>query len=614
MRKTSNRGNDQSIKARRDGRFRRLFVNLYRWRLHHLSENVTTLLLSVLVGLLSGLAAVVLKTIVHEAGRMVAGIGAMSPLGGNLAMLFFPLVGIFFSVLFVRYIVRGDIGHGLPSVLLAISRGRSELPPKNMYTSLVASTITVAFGGSVGLEAPIASTGSAIGSNIGRWFRLSPKSVRLLLGCGAAGAIAGIFKAPFAGVLFVIEVFMFDLTATTALPLLISALTASTLAYFLMGTGVQFRFTVQEPFALDQLPFYAILGIFCAAVSLYFLRTTDRVEAWFGRRKNPWTKMLVGGLLLGVLVMLFPPLYGEGYWMLTNLLEGDSSSLFAGTLYQSFSGSAWFTLALLLLLILLKAVATATTIGSGGVGGTFGPSLIIGGLSGYFIAMLCNQLGLPPQNTANFALVGMAAVMTGVMHAPFMATFLIADITGGYGLLVPLLTASAVTYLCISPFEHHSIYARKLAEHGDLLTHDKDASAWRLMDMRSLIENNFVIVRQGDYLKDLVDAIQSSRRNIFPVLSEDDKFLGVIVLDDVRKIIFRPELYDRVTVVELMHPLSEGDLVRSTDSLQDVVEKFKIGDRYNLVVVDNEDNYLGFLSRANTFSAYRRFISSTSDE
>ena len=591
-----------------------LLRTIHRWRLRHQNEQIFMLLLSVVVGLASGLAAVALKTLVHYAGRAVTHIGAMTPVGGNLVMFFFPLLGILLTVLFVRYVVRGDIGHGLPSVLLAISRGRSELPAKNMYTSLVASTLTVAFGGSVGLEAPIASTGSAIGSNIGRFFRLNAKNTRLLLGCGAAGAIAGIFKAPFAGVLFVLEVFMFDLTATTALPLLLSALTASTVAYFLMGTGVQFRFTVDQPFALSQLPFYIILGVFCAAVSLYFLRTTDRVEGWFNRHRSPWLKMAIGGLTLGLLVMLFPPLYGEGYGMLTELLHGDSSSLFAGTLYSSLSGNAWVTIGLLFLLIMLKAVATATTIGSGGVGGTFGPSLIIGGLSGYFIAMLCNQLGLPQQDTANFALVGMAAVMTGVMHAPFMATFLIADITGGYGLLVPLLTASAVTYLCISPFERHSIYARKLAEHGDLLTHDKDASAWRLLNLKSLIETNFVIVRSGGTLRDLVEVIQTSRRNIFPVLSEDDKFLGVIVLDDVRKIIFRPELYDTVIVDDLMHPMSEGDLVRSSDSLSDVVEKFRIGDRYNLVVIDDDGNYLGFLSRANTFSAYRRFISDTSDE
>lgn len=579
-----------------------------------MSEHAYVLLLAVVVGLLSGLAAVALKTLVHYSGVLVTRVGALTPLGGNVMMLVFPLIGIALTVLFVKYIVRGDIGHGLPSVLLAISRNEGRLPAKNMYTSLIASTLTVAFGGSVGLEAPIASTGSAIGSNIGRWMRLSPKSVRILLGCGAAGAIAGIFKAPFAGIMFVLEVFMFDLSATTALPLLISALVAATVAYFLMGTDVQFHFEVTQQFGLSQLPFYVVLGVFCALVSIYFLRTTDRVEQLFARFRKPWLRVLAGGLVLGVLIYLFPPLYGEGYGMLTQLLHGDSSSLFVNTVYGSWSDNVLVVLLVLFLLIALKAVATAATIGSGGVGGTFGPSLIVGGLSGYFVAMLCNQMGLSEQDTANFALVGMAAVMTGVMHAPFMATFLIADITGGYQLLVPLMVASAVTYLCVSPFERHSIYARKLAEKGDLLTHDKDASAWHLLDMSSLIETNFVIVRSGNTLRDLVEVIQTSRRNVFPVLSDDDKFLGVVVLDDVRKIIFRPELYDTVVVDDLMHPMSEGDLVRSSDSLLDVVEKFRIGDRYNLVVVDDDDNYLGFLSRANTFSAYRRFISDTSDE
>lgn len=590
---------------------------IYRWRLRHMNENVLVGLLAVVVGLFSGLAAVGLKTLVYLSSRIVTQFSTLNtPLStfNSLVIFLLPVTGILLTVLFVKYVVRGDIGHGLPSVLLAISRNRSELPAKNMWTSLVASTITVAFGGSVGLEAPIASTGSAIGSNIGRWFRLSPKNVRLLLGCGAAGAIAGIFKAPFAAILFVVEVFLFDLTATTALPLLLSSLTAATVAYFLMGTGVQFSFTVEQPFTLSQLPFYAILGVFCALVSLYFLRVTDRVEGWFARRKSPWLKLIVGGLALGVLVVLFPPLYGEGYSTLTALLNGNPGVIFTGTPYSTLDGNVWALIGILFALIVLKGVATATTIGSGGVGGTFGPSLVLGGLSGYLIATLGNTMGLPPQDTANFALVGMAAVMTGVMHAPFMATFLIADITGGYGLLVPLLATAAVTYLCVTPFESHSIYARKLAKHGDLLTHDKDASAWHLLDMGSLIETNFVIVRTGDRLRDLVDAIQNSRRNIFPVLSDDDKFLGVIVLDDVRKIMFRAELYDTVSVDDLMHPMSEGDMVRSSDSLTDVVEKFRVGNRYNLVVVDDSDNYLGFLSRANTFSAYRRFISDTSEE
>lgn len=595
-------------------RYHHIRVRLHRWRLRHLSENALLLLLAVVVGLLSGLAAVLLKNLVFYAGRFVMHLGEFTSFDGNVAMLIFPGIGILLTVLFVRYVVRGDIGHGLPSVLLAISRGHSRLPVKNTYTSLIASTLTVAFGGSVGLEAPIASTGSAIGSNIGRLLHISPRSVRILLGCGAAGAIAGIFKAPFAGILFVLEVFLFDLSATTAMPLLLSALTAASLSYFFLGPDVQFHFEVTHAFALGQLPWYIVLGVFCAIVSVYFLRVTDKVESLLATVHSRWVRMIIGGSVLGVLVFLFPPLFGEGYDMLSRLLSGDATSLFEGAIYASWAGNTGVTIALLFALIVLKAIATATTIGSGGVGGTFGPSLIIGGLSGYAVAAVLAALGLSMQDAASFALVGMAAVMTGVMHAPFMATFLIADITGGYQLLVPLLATSAVTYLCVNPFEHHSIYARKLAAQGNLLTHDKDASAWHLMDMERLIETNFVIVRSGNCLRDLVEVIQTSRRNIFPVLTDDDKFVGVVLLDDVRKIMFRTDLYDTVVVDELMHPLSEGDLVRGSDTLSDVVEKFRVSDRYNLVVVDDADNYLGFLSRANTFSAYRRFISDTSDE
>ena len=594
--------------------WRRLYKGFIVWRMRHLSDRVFLLILSVVVGGLSGLAAVLLKTLVHVTNRWLLEFNIPTFVGGNLLILIYPAIGILLTILFVRYIVKGQIGHGLPSVLLSLSRKGGVLPARNMYSSLVASTLTVAFGGSVGLEAPIASTGSAIGSNIGRFFRLSAHDVKLLLGCGAAGAIAGIFKAPIAGVLFVIEVFMFDMTATSILPLMLSAVSASTVAYFLMGNELQFAFNVVGETGLSQIPYYIVLGVFCAAVSLYFLRITDRVEEWFSRRRSQTHRAVIGAVALGVMIFLFPPLFGEGYAFLTELLNGSNRMLFEHSIFSSLSENNWMVLAYLLVLILMKAVATATTIGCGGVGGTFGPSLIVGGMSGYFICMLSNQLGFPEQSTANFALVGMAAVMTGVMHAPFMAIFLIAEITGGYALMVPLLVASSVTYLCVSPFERHSIYARKLAEQGDLLTHDKDTSAWQLMDMRKLIETNFVVVREEDKLRELVEAIKYSKRNIFPVLSDDDKFMGVILLDDVRHIIFQPELYDTTAVVDLMHPLSEGDIVRISDPPADVVNKFQVGNRYNLIVIDDDGFYLGFLSRANTFSAYRRFVSSISEE
>ena len=426
--------------------------------------------------------------------------------------------------------------------------------------------------------------------------------------------------------LFVVEVFMFDLTKTAAIPLLLSALSASSVAYFLMGSGVQFSFQVEDAFQVGQIPYYLILGIICAMSSVYFLRVTGSVEKWMATLKSKTTRYVIGGLLLGLMIFLFPPLFGEGYASLTELLNGSVETLFQNSIFEPLISpdsplvtGHWslIVIAYLLLLILLKAVATAVTIGSGGVGGTFGPSLIMGGLTGYFAYMLIGVAGFDGLSASTFALIGMAAVMTGVMQAPLMSTFLIAEITGSWELMLPLLLTSAVTYICVNPFEKHSIYARDLAKHGakgDLLTHNKDASAWQLINMRELIETNFVIVRIGDTLGDLVEAIKYSKRNLFPVLDPDDKFVGIIVLDDVRKIIFSPELYNRYEVTELMQPYSDLDVVHLSDSPQDVVEKFQMSNRYNLIVVDDHDRYVGFLSRANTFSAYRRFISESSDE
>ncbi len=594
-----------------------LYKKLHIWRLRHLPEQSYLLLLSAIVGVLSGTAAVLLKTIVHVVGRYVQVFGNKycAPGGASVLIIITPLIGILITVIFVRYIIKGHVGHGIPNVLLAISRKKGHLPASNMYTSMIASTFTVAFGGSVGLEAPIATTGSAIGSNVGQFFHVSKRGVKLLLGCGAAGAIAGIFSAPLAGVLFTVEVLMFDMTMTTAVPLLISALSSATVASFFMGSDVQFAFHVTQDFTLSQIPFLIVLGCFCAFSSIYFLRCTDKVENWFGRSKKWFGKILVGGLALGVIVYLFPPLYGEGYWSLSALLNGSNTDpLFENSLFGIFQGNNWFALLFLLVLILLKPIATAVTIGSGGVGGTFGPALIVGGLTGYFVAALGNQLGLPQQSTANFALVGMAGVMTGVMHAPFMGVFLIAEITGGYALMLPLLITATATYICVQPFEKHSIYARHLARKGDLMTHNKDASAWHLMDLRKLIETNFVTIREDGTLRDIVEAIKQSRRNLFPVVDSKGKFLGLIVMDSIRDIMFSPELYDKITVKDLMITFNDEDIVHMSDSPFDVVNKFKLGNRYNLIVVEDDGTYVGFLSRANTFSAYRRFISQNSEE
>ena len=588
-------------------------------RMEHIPEHVRILPLSIIVGVAAGLAAVGLKTVVHLVNswliRWSHTIGLNVFSGSNVMMLFYPAIGILLTILFVKYVVKGHIGHGLPEVLLSISRKGGILPVRNTYTSLIASTLTVAFGGSVGLEAPIASTGSAIGSNIGRLFHLKTKSVRLLLGCGAAAAIAGIFKAPIAGVLFVVEVFMFDLTRTAAITLLLSSLSASTIAYFLMGSGVQFTFQVEDNFIVSQIPYYLALGVVCALSSIYFLRVTRTVERGMSKLHSQTARYILGAGVLGILIFFFPPLFGEGYSSLTELLNGSSDTLMNGSIIpQNVLAIPWFIIVYMLLLILFKAVATAVTIGSGGVGGTFGPSLIMGGLTGYLSYLIFAQAGFDGLQASTFALIGMAAVMTGVMQAPLMSTFLIAEITGSWALMVPLLLTSAVTYICVNPFEKHSIYARDLAKHGDLLTHDKDASAWQLINLRDMIEHNFVIVRVGDTLGDLVEAIKDSKRNLFPVLDNEDKFMGIVVLDDVRRLMFDTELYEKLTVTDMMRPYSDLDVVHLSDTPQEVVEKFKEGNRYNLIVLDDDDRYEGFLSRANTFSAYRSFISESSEE
>ncbi len=596
-------------KVRKHTFFRRLLA----WRLKHMSEYTFVLILSVLVGLLSGVAAVVLKTLVHAINRWLLGFHVSTFLGGNLLMLVYPAIGILLTILFVRYVVRGDIGHGLPSVLYSISRQQSRLPGKATYASLIASTLTVAFGGSVGLEAPIATTGSAIGSNIGRIFKLQPACVRILLGSGAAGAIAGIFQAPVAGVLFVVEVFLFDLTITSFMPLMLSALTAGSVAYFFMGKEVLFAFQVTTHYGLSQLPFFAILGVICAGSTVLFLRTMDKVEDWFARRRRGLIRYLVGAVTLGFLIFLFPPLFGEGYSSLSQLLTGDIEGFFEHSLFRQWTDKEWMLLVVLFLLVLLKGVATATTIGSGGVGGTFGPALVLGGVSGYFVALLLSQLGFE-QSMANFALVGMAGVMAGVMRAPLMATFLIVEITGGYELLMPLLIVVVITCLCVRPYEKHSIYGRKLAEQGDLITHDKDNAALLMMDLRALVETNFATLRHDDKLSGVVEAIQNSSRNLFPVLEEDGKLAGLVVLEDVRKIIFRTELYHTCEVKELMHPLSEGDVIRLDDPPAEIVQKFIKGNRYNVIVLDEQGHYLGFLSRANMLSEYKKFVSEFSEE
>ncbi len=592
-------------------RLQYMALRIRRNFLKRMSERSFVLVLSFAVGLLSGLAAIILKNTVHYTHHFLATRFDID--SENYLYLLSPMVGIGLAALFVYYFVKDDINHGISRILYAISRKKGKIASHNMYSSIVASTLTVGFGGSVGLEAPIVLTGGSIGSNLGQWFRLNYKNTLLLIGCGAAGAVAGIFNAPVAGIVFVIEVLMLDLTLTTAIPLLISSATAAMVSFFLMGNAVQFSYPVENQFQIHNFPWYIVMGIFAGFVSLYFLRISRFVERQFAKISSLRYRWLIGGILLGGLIFLFPPLFGEGYDTLMMCLRGEGANILNNSFFYPLKNShyLWFILILLVLMI-FKAVATAATTGSGGIGGVFAPSLFLGGIAGFFFANVINHTGLASVSESNFALAGMAGVMTGVMHAPLTAIFLIAEITGGYNLFVPLLITSAVSYITIRPFERYSIYTKQLAKKGDLITHHKDKAALTLMKMDKIIEHDFITIHPNDTLRSIINAISNSSRNIFPVIDEHDMFLGVVVMDDVRSVIFNTKKYDTTFVKDYMF-MPDITIELKTDRMADVTEKFQRSKTYNLPVVD-DGKYVGFLSRANIFTTYREMVKDFSED
>jgi len=582
-----------------------LLVRYFTTRVKRLNERRLLLALSVVTGLLSGLAAVLLKHTVHFVQhRLVGFIGKID--GSNLLYFAYPAMGMLLTVLFVKYVVKSNISHGVTRVLYAISRKDSKLPRHNMWTSIIASSTTIGFGGSVGAEAPIVLTGSAIGSSIGQALRLSYKNITLLLACGAAGAIGGIFKAPLAGVIFTLEVLMLDITLSSIVPLLISAVSATLVSYLWLGADVEFANAIQ-PFALRHLPCYVLLGSFCALVGLYFTRGTMLVEGKFGRLNSPTKRLLAGGSLLGLLIFLFPPLYGEGYDVLTSLLNGNSDAIFNNTVFsERVVSSWWFILVYLALLIVCKVVAMAATNGGGGVGGTFGPTLFMGGLCGFFVAKVLNAFDNLKLPEANFALVGMGGLMAAVMHAPLTAIFLIAEITGGYALLMPLMLTSIVAYTLILYFEPHSIYTKRLAQAGDLRTQNKDKAVLTLLKTDALVEQDFNAVNVAASLGELVKVVAKSTRNVFPVVNEEKQLMGIVLLDDVRKDMFKPELYGSATVEDYMN--RPPDVVVEGESMEVVLDKFEKSGAWNLPVVNANGAYIGFVSKSKIFSAYRNML------
>ncbi len=581
------------------------------WRERHVKEKNLVLVLSLVVGLAAGVAAMILKWLIHViSGSLMSDLSVSE---GNYMYIIYPVVGVLLACWYVRYVVRDNISHGVTRVLYSISQNKSRLKPHNMYTSIVASSITIGFGGSVGAEGPIVYTGAAIGSNLGQAFRLSPRVLMILVGCGAAAGIAGIFKAPIAGMLFTLEVLMLDLTTVTVMPLLIASITAASVAYIFTGYDLEFFFVQSEPFIMERLPYFIALGVTCGLVSLYFTRVMFMMETFFKKRLVvQWRKTLVGCAILASLVFLFPPLYGEGYGSINSLLNGDPGSIVDGSIFYNDRNDVMFIVLYIGLIILTKAFATSATNGAGGVGGTFAPSLYVGCMTGFFFAYLLNNLGFDLDlSVKNFALMGMAGVMSGVMHAPLMGIFLTAEMTGGYELFLPLLIVSTLSYGTIKIFEPYSIYTMRLARRGELLTHHKDKAVLTLLKMNSVIETDFLCVAPEMNLKQMVDTIARSSRNLFPVVDGNQRLIGVVQLDDIRNIMFRPDLYKRMHVSRFMSvPPAKVNL---GDSMDRVMKTFDDTGAWNLPVVDG-DKYVGFVSKSKIFNSYSRVLRHYSED
>lgn len=579
------------------------------WREEHIAEKQFILILSFVVGVATAIAAFVLKSLIHLFQGLIETYLIQDE--HYWWYLITPMVGIGIAALFVHYIVRDDIGHGITKILYAISQRKSIIKAHNMWTSVIGSSITIGFGGSVGAEAPIVLTGAAIGSNLAKHFRLNQKTMMLMIGCGAAGAVGGIFKAPIAGLVFTLEVLMMDLTMASVGPLLISSVTATALSYVFSGATPMFELTHYESFMVERIPWYLVLGIVCGLISLYFTRGMDYLETQFKRVPKSWMKVMIGGAVLSLLVFLFPPLYGEGYGVIIDLINGGSTGALEGSPFALLGEGTAVLLCYFTAIIFIKIVASVATNGGGGVGGIFAPSLFIGCITGYVVGRLMNLMGIPVPAT-NFALVGMAGLMSGVMHAPLTGIFLIAELTGGYHLFMPLMVVSVVSYLTILIFEPHSLYAMRLARKGQLITHNKDRSVLTLLKMDNVLETDLKTVYPEMTLGELVKVISESKRNIFPVISHEGRLVGILLLDEVRNIMFQPRLYQRFTVEQLM--TSSPAVLNHNMPMAKVMEIFEDTGAWNLPVVDDEKRYLGFVSKSKIFNSYRRVLVHFSDE
>ena len=589
------------------------FVRLNQWRKKNISEKMFVLILAFFVGLFSAVAAFILHWIINQIVSLLT--SQFNADSYNWLYLVYPVVGIYLTSLFIRFVVKDNISHGITRILYAISSNKSRLKTHNTWSSVIASAITIGFGGSVGAEAPIVLTGSAIGSNLGQLFRMDSRTLMLLVGCGAAGAIAGIFKAPIAGLVFTLEVLMIDMTMTSLLPILVSCVTATCITYIFSGDAALFTFHLDNDWTVERVPACILLGMFCGMVSLYFIRTMSFAEGIFARfRDKPYVKLAIGGAVLSLLIFLFPSLYGEGYSSINLLLNGKTEADWYQILNNSpFSGHPNVFISYIAFVLLLKVFATSATNGGGGCGGTFAPSLFIGCFAGFLFSHLWNVYDVGvyvPEK--NFALMGMAGVMSGVMHAPLTGIFLIAELTGGYNLFLPLMIVSVSSYLTINLFEPHSIYSSRLAKEGKLITHHTDHAVLTLMQLDSVIERDFEAVAPDVELGKIVHEISRSRSSVLPVLDAGGTLLGEIDITKIRHVVFRIELYHHFKASQLMQ--APAAMLTNNSTMTDVMRTFDRTHADWLPVVDIEHRLQGYISRQRLYMQYRKMVADMSEE
>ena len=586
-----------------------IIERFHKWRAKHISTKTFILLLSVAIGVLSGFIAVIIKNAVKLAYRLL-NVFTIDSLH-NYLLFIYPIIGITLTVLFVKYVLRKPVRPGIPNVLYSISKRKGFVSFHNTFSSIITSALTVGFGGSVGLEGPTVSTGTAIASQLSKFFRLEYKYIILMLACACAGSMAAIFKAPIAAIVFAVEVIMIDLTTFSLIPLLLASAAAVVTSYLFLGMDVLYPFEVKTAFDVGDLPFYIALGFMAGLVSVYFTNMYNYLAKFFTRYKTRAARLAVGGTMLGLLLILFPSLYGEGYEAINSGLAGNLTYLFDRSFFQQFSGNIWVVMGLLLCVVVFKVVATSATFGAGGVGGIFAPTLFIGVNTGLLFATMANEIFGFGISLNNFALIGMAGLIAGVLHAPLTGIFLIADISGGYQLFVPLMITAAFSYLTVRTFTKNSVYTLQLAQRKQLVTHHKDKHVLLLMNVPELIENDFVKLKPNDKLRNLVEAISISHRDLYPVVNEDEMLVGMLKMDDVRHLIFKHNDYDRIAIKDLMYMPEHW--ISPHDSMDEVVEKFENSGRFNLAVINN-GKYMGFISRASVFTNYRKHVKHFSND